>query len=230
MRPQRVLVVDDEEDVREGVSELLRSRGFIIEGAANGREAMRALFRTRPDLVVLDIVMPVTDGWQTLEQIRAVSDVPVIMLTGRATEVETIRALQIGADDFVTKPFRWGELVARVEGVLRRTVTAIEPIDHYVDSAVDIDFREHRVQVNGVEVDLTPLEFRLLAALVRHPRQLLTHDQLRSLVWGDDAPASGELRLYVGYLRRKLADASGASPLIVTVRGIGYRYLPPESG
>jgi DNA-binding response OmpR family regulator len=224
-RRPRVLVVDDEADVRGLVRELLERAGYSIDEAATGRDGLRALYAAPPDLVVLDVTMPELDGWQTLERIREVSDVPVLMLTARAAELEKVRGLQAGADDYVTKPFGRQELLARVETLLRRQRADPRPQETYADGLVSIDFAQRAVTFAGQAVPLTPLEFRLLAAFVRHPNQVLSRDQLLELVWGDSSRASpDQVKLYVGYLRKKLEDGGGESAPIETVRGFGYRY------
>ncbi|HSS81621.1 MAG TPA: response regulator transcription factor [Gaiellaceae bacterium] len=224
--PGSVLVVDDDGDVRALVVELLTRSGYDVSEAPNGREALKLLFEQRPDLVLLDISMPELDGWATLERIREVSDVPVLMLSALGAELEKVRALRAGADDYVTKPFGRQELLARVESVLRRAPTP-EVRDAYSDGLLEVDFSERRVRAGDQPVELTPLEFRLLTAFVDHPRQLLTHEQLLELAWGGERGTSrDQVKLYVGYLRRKLS-ATGISPeAIETVRGYGYRYSP----
>ena len=198
--------------------------------AESGRAGLRALHASPPDLVVLDVTMPDLDGWQTLERIRDLSDVPVLMLTGRGQELERVRGLQGGADDYVTKPFGRQELIARVQALLRRAERRPERehADTYADSVLSIDFAQRAVAYAGRDISLTPLEFKLLSAFVRHPRQVLSREQLLELVWGDSYGVAGDqVKLYVGYLRRKLdADAPNAVP-IETVRGFGYRYRPP---
>jgi DNA-binding response OmpR family regulator len=178
--------------------------------------------------VVLDVSMPELDGWQTLERIRDLSDVPVLMLTARGAELERVRGLQAGADDYVVKPFGRQELVARVQALLRRGGRdAAEQQESYADDRLTIDFGQRAVTFDGTAVSLTPLEFKLLAAFVRHPRQVLSRDQLLELVWGDAYGVSGDqVKLYVGYLRRKLAPDEPAAVPIETVRGFGYRYRP----
>jgi DNA-binding response OmpR family regulator len=171
--------------------------------------------------------MPGLDGWATLERIREVTDVPVLMLTARDAELERVRGLKGGADDYVVKPFGRQELVARVEALLRRPRSGSAAEDTYADARLRISFAQRSVRYDEREVVLTPLEYRLLSAFVRHPNQVLSHDQLRELAWGDSVSTSrDEVKLYVGYLRRKLApDAPGGTP-IETVRGFGYRYRP----
>jgi DNA-binding response OmpR family regulator len=226
MQGASVLVVDDDVDVRSLVSELLARAGYSVSQAPNGREALRLLYDQRPDLIVLDVSMPELDGWATLERIRELSDVPVVMLSALDAELEKVRAFRGGADDYVTKPFGRQELLARVESVLRRA-PAREVRGTYADPRLEVDFAERRVRANGAEVELTPLEFRLLTAFVDHPGQLLAHDQLLELAWGGERGTSrDQVKLYVGYLRRKLGAAGVPPETIETVRGFGYRYMP----
>jgi DNA-binding response OmpR family regulator len=228
MGDRRVLVVDDDPDIRGLLRELLDRRGFDVTEARDGQEALRAFFADRPDLVVLDVAMPVLDGWKTLERIRELSDVPVVMLTARTTELEKTRGLRAGADDYVTKPFGRQELLARVDAVLRRAGTREPEPETYSDGFVTIDFSQREVTVGGQPVELTPLEFRLLVTFVRHPNQVLTHEQLLELVWGDAAAARDQVKLYVGYLRKKLSPDAPDSAPIETRRGFGYSYRPPR--
>jgi DNA-binding response OmpR family regulator len=228
MNAARILVIDDDADIRGLVAALLERAGLAVEQAEDGRSGLRALHKTPPDLVVLDVSMPDLDGWQTLERIRDLSEVPVLMLTARGEELERVRGLQAGADDYVVKPFGRQELVARVQALLRRAGReAAEQQEHYLDDRLAIDFAQRAVTFEGGAVSLTPLEFKLLAAFVRHPRQVLSRDQLLELVWGDAYGVSGDqVKLYVGYLRRKLAPEDPATVPIETVRGFGYRYKP----
>jgi DNA-binding response OmpR family regulator len=230
MKRAQVLVVDDDGDIRGLLRELLERQGYGVTEAANGKEALRALYAAPPDLVLLDVSMPELDGWQTLERIRDLSDVPVAMLTARTAELEKVRGLKAGADDYITKPFGRQELLARVEAMLRRAGPREETEQTYADALLKVDFGERSVAVNGEDVALTPLEFRLLSAFVRHPGQLLSHDQVLELVWGDSFSASrDQVKLYVGYLRRKLEAAGADGSVIETVRGFGYRYRPSRA-
>jgi DNA-binding response OmpR family regulator len=227
MAGSRILVVDDDDDIRGLLRTLLERAGYDVSDAADGREGLRELYAGSPDLVILDVGMPGLDGWATLERIREVSDVPVLMLTARDAELERVRGLKGGADDYVVKPFGRQELVARVDVLLRRPRSGGEQ-DTYADARLSISFAQRAVSYDDREVALTRLEYRLLTAFVRHPNQVLSHEQLRELVWGDTTTTSrDEVKLYVGYLRRKLApDATGSTP-IETVRGFGYRYKTP---
>jgi DNA-binding response OmpR family regulator len=227
MKRGRLLVVDDDADIRGLLRQLLERAGYDVVEAASGRAGLRAFYSTPPDLVLLDVGMPELDGWATLERIRDLSEVPVLMLTARAAELEKVRALKAGADDYVTKPFGRQELLARVEALLRRAGPRTEGPGAYADDLVTIDFAQREVSVAGRLVSLTPLEFKLLATFVRHPNQVLTHQQLLELVWGDALETSNtRTKLYVGYLRQKLRQAAPEADPIETVRGYGYRYRP----
>jgi DNA-binding response OmpR family regulator len=222
----RVLVVDDEADIRGLLRELLERGGHEVLEAPDGREGLRRFYAEQPELVILDVSMPELDGWATLERIRELSDVPVVMLTARTGELDKVRGLRAGADDYVTKPFGRQELLARVEGLLRRGRSSDEPVA-YDDGFVRIDFAQRSVAVGDRPIALTPLEFKLLVVFARNANQVLTHEQLLELVWGSTRAGRDQVKLYVGYLRRKLGEEeSGGSP-IETVRGFGYRYSPP---
>jgi len=227
MGERHILVVDDDPDIRTLLRELFDRTGFSVAEAGDGEEALRVFFDERPDLVVLDVAMPRLDGWQTLERIREVSDVPVVMLTAKATELEKTRGLRAGADDYVTKPFGRQELLARVDALLRRTGKRGAPLESYSDAYLTIDFTQRAVTARGEPVELTPLEFRLLTAFVGHPNQVLTHDQLLQLAWGVEG-SRDQVKLYVGYLRKKLSPEEPDSVPIETRRGFGYSYRPPR--
>jgi DNA-binding response OmpR family regulator len=221
----RILIVDDDAEIRLLLNELLTRAGFQVEEAIDGKSALRKLFETPPALVILDVTMPEMDGYQTLERIRDLSDVPVIMLTARTQELERVRGLSSGADDYVPKPFGRQELLARVQALLRRSGGKAEVNESYHDGFVEIDYPQRRVVVDEREVQLTPLEFKLLSVFVQHPTQVLSRDQLLELVWGDPYGVSGDqVKLYVGYLRKKLVPDSPDTAPIETVRGFGYRY------
>ena len=224
----RVLVVDDDGDVRALVAGLLERAGYEVNQASDGRDGLRAVFSDRPDLVLLDVTMPGLDGWGTLERIRELTDVPVLMVTARSDELEKVRGLRAGADDYMTKPFGRQELLARVEALLRRKRRAEGELPTvYADDAITVEFAQRSAQSGGVDLKLTPLEFRLLSAFVKHPNQVLSREQLLELAWGDPYGVSeDQVKLYVGYLRQKLAEAGAHDSLIETVRGFGYRYRP----
>lgn len=229
MKGHRVLVVDDDADIRGLVRELLERAGHRVTEAKDGREALRTFHASQPNLVILDVAMPELDGWKTLERIRDLSDVPVLMLTARADELEKVRGLHAGADDYVTKPFGRQELLARVEALLRRAGSSEHAPEIYADGLITIDFAQRTVTAGGRELTLTPLEFKLLATFIRHPNQVLSHDQLLELAWGDTRVSREQVKLYVGYLRRKLAPDSPERAPIETRRGFGYCYRPPAA-
>ena len=221
-----ILVVDDDDDIRALVGELLERAGHVVIKAPDGESALKLFYSRQPDLVVLDVSMPGLDGWEVLNRIRELSDVPVLMLTARAEELEKVRGLRAGADDYVTKPFGRQELLARVDATLRRGRSAPQAQETYADDFLTVDFAQRKVTAGGVELALTPLEFRLLGAFVRNQNQVLSHDQLLELAWGDRSADRDQVKLYVGYLRRKLGTGVGDESPIETVRGFGYRYRP----
>src|SRR6476661_1143146 len=219
MSASRILVVDDDDDIRGLLRTLLERAGHDVSDAPDGRHGLRELYAGSPDLVILDVAMPGLDGWATLERIREVSDVPVLMLTARDAEVDRVRGLKGGADDYVVKPFGRQELVARVDVLLRRPRSGSAQ-DTYADARLSISFAQRAVRYGDREIALTRLEYRLLSAFVAHPNQVLSHEQLRELVWGDSSSTSrDEVKLYVGYLRRKLDPADPGGTPIETVRG-----------
>ena len=223
-KPQ-LLVVDDDEDIRALLRLLLERAGYDVDDQADGRAALRAFHKGNHDLVLLDVTMPDLDGWELLERIRDLSDVPVLMLTARDSESDRVRGLRGGADDYVTKPFDREELVARVEALLRRAPRDDSPAS-YTDSYLQVDFVQRTVSVEGQQVPLTRLEYNVLEAFVQHSNQVLSQEQLLELAWDDpDAVSRDQVKLYVGYLRRKLGKRDGESP-IETVRGFGYRFRP----
>jgi DNA-binding response OmpR family regulator len=229
MSRARILVIDDDAVTRELLRLTLERAGHEVREATDGRAGLRELYAAAPDLVILDVAMPELDGWATLERIRDLSDVPVLMLTARQTELERVRGLQGGADDYVIKPFGRQELAARVQALLRRSLGRTDTQQTYADARVAIDFAQREVHYDGRDVRLTPLEFTLLATFVRNPNHVLSRDQLLELVWGDSLGVSPEqVKLYVGYLRHKLDAAAPLTTPIETARGFGYRYRRPS--
>jgi DNA-binding response OmpR family regulator len=229
MSATRILVVDDDPITRELLRGVLERAGHEVREAADGRAGLRDLYEAPPDLVILDVEMPELDGWATLERIRDLSDVPVLMLTAHETELERVRGLHGGADDYVVKPFGHQELAARVQALLRRAGERAPAPETYADARIEIDVAQRAVRCDGRAVTLTPLEFKLLSTFVRNPNQVLSRDQLLELVWGDSLGVSPEqVKLYIGYLRHKLDPAAPGWTPIETVRGFGYRYRRPS--
>jgi len=225
----RVLVIEDDRDISLGIRTVLSRSGFEVDSSADGRQGLRAFHTARPDLVVLDIGLPSMDGWSVLERIRDLSDVPVLILTAHGNEGEKVRGLQGGADDYMTKPFGNRELAARVEALLRRPRAGEPRAEVYEDGRLRVSLSAREVTVGGMPVTLTPTEFRLLAALIRHPGQTLTPDQLLQLAWNDPLGVGPDrVKFGVMRLRRKLGqDAGEPGAAIEAVRGFGYKYVPP---
>lgn len=225
----KILLVDDEELILEMLKYLLEGAGYEVELARNGQEAIRIFFQSQPTIVITDILMPVMDGWQLLERIREVSDVPVIILSALGSENDAVRGLKRGADDFVIKPARLNELLSRVEALLKRQVRSSTGIQQeYADQVLHIDYARHLVFARGEKLDLTPLEFRVLAALVRDPGIVVSTDRLLEICWSE-VGGPEHVRVYIGYLRKKLEEDPNSPKLIQTVREYGYRYCPPDN-
>jgi DNA-binding response OmpR family regulator len=227
---KKILVIEDDEDIKTVMVAYLKRAGYEIVAASDGKDGLRRFYSDRPDLVVLDISMPIMDGWQVLERLREVSEVPVLILTAAVQERDKLRGLRSGADDYITKPYSSEELIARIEVALRHSSSVPDEAESsgYSDAEVAIDFQKHEVFVRGEPVSLSPTEFRLLAALTKSANQVLGQDQLLDQVWGREYVGSLEVvRLYVGYLRKKIERDHEAPVLIETVRGFGYRYRRP---
>jgi DNA-binding response OmpR family regulator len=228
----RVLVIEDDADISLSIRTVLTRSGFDVAVSDDGKEGLRAFHAARPDLIILDVGLPTMDGWSVLERIRDMSDVPVLMLTAHGREADKVRGLNAGADDYLTKPFGNGELAARVEALLRRPRTGQPEAEVYDDGTLLLRLDTREVSVAGTPVTLTPTEYRLLVALVRHPGQVLAPEQLLELAWHDPLGIGPErVKFAIMRLRRKLdLDARGPAGgvTIEAVRGFGYRYLPPR--
>ncbi|MDT4986944.1 MAG: hypothetical protein QOI74_1038 [Micromonosporaceae bacterium] len=225
----RLLVVEDDPDIALALRLLLTRAGHQVAHAKDGRAGLRDAYSERPELVILDIGLPGMDGWQVLERLRDVSDVPVLLLTAHGQESDKVRGLRGGADDYLTKPFTNAELVARVEALLRRSAgTASWADDVYDDGVLRIDPAARRTYVDGAEVRLTPTEFRLLNVLVRHVGAVLSPNQLLAQAWDDPTGIGPErVKFAVLRLRRKLGWTDPDASPIESVRGFGYRYRRP---
>lgn len=223
----RILIVDDEPNIVISLEYLLKKEGFEVKVATDGEAALSQAADFRPDLVLLDVMMPRMDGWETLSRIRQISRVPVIMLTAKDGEQEKVRGFNLGVDDYVTKPFSFAELVARAGAVLRRARTSapVTKNKRYSSGDLVLDVDAHRVTKSGKLVELTPTEFRLLETLAEHAGRVLTHEQLLEKVWGYDAGEdTGYIKRYIWYLRQKLEDDPTNPQHILTERGFGYSF------
>jgi two-component system KDP operon response regulator KdpE len=228
MERRRILVVDDEERMVRFIRMNLEHDGFQVSEAFNGRQAVQKLRDVNPDLILLDVMMPDLDGFEVLEMIREISNVPVIMLTAKGEEDDRVRGLELGADDYVTKPFSPRELVSRARAVLRRTEGATGSMHGLieVDERLKIDFDRREIWLEGKIVKLRPTEYRLLFHLVQNAGWVVSHDQLLAKVWGyeyRDEPHY--VRLYINYLRQKLEKDAANPKYILTERGVGYRFI-----
>jgi DNA-binding response OmpR family regulator len=224
-KDQTVLVVEDETSIASFVALYLKNAGYGIRTVGTGQEALDTLARERPDLIVLDLMLPDLDGLEVCKRVRQSSDVPILMLTARDEDVDKIIGLEVGADDYLTKPFNPRELVARVKSILRRSVPERRDLQtrQMTHGKLEIDAGRREVQVDGEEIQLAPKEFDLLWELLDHRGVVLTRDQLLERVWG--YTFAGDTRtvdVHVRQLRRKLGDASP----IVTVWGVGYKVSP----
>lgn len=226
-RDMTILVVDDEARIRDVVRMNLEMEHYRVIEAENGVEALVQLREHLPDLVILDIMMPEMDGFEALHEIREVSTVPVIMLTVRQNEQDKIHGLDLGADDYIAKPFSPRELLSRIRALLRRSLMAppSRKTEIIVDPDLKIDFTRREVTVRGKKVVLRPTEYRLLYHLVSNAGRLLTHETLLSKVWGREYRDEAHyLRLYITYLRQKLEKDPAHPQYILTERGVGYRF------
>jgi len=220
-----ILVVDDERNIIELVRLYLEQAGFTVIEARDGSEALRQHDRFDPDLIVLDLMLPVMDGMEVTREVRRRGETPILMLTARSEDIDRIVGLEIGADDYLTKPFNPRELVARVKAILRRSDPAIRAARPMDVGTLRVDPRRREAYVAERRLELRPREFDLLAALARDPGVVWSRDDLLSSVWGTDFP--GETRtvdVHVSELRRKLGPDG---PAIETVKGVGYRLVPP---
>jgi len=229
MPEARVLVVDDEKPLRDFIRRNLEVRGYYVQTAGSGLEALAQLAPEAFDLIILDLMMPHMDGLETTRRVREQSIVPIIILTALGEEADKIRAFDLGADDYLTKPFGVEELLARVRAVLRRA-TWREPAHdgeqrEYQRGGITLDLDQRSVTARGQAVELTPIEFDLLHVLMRNPGIVLTHRDLLQRVWGQEYRDEVEyVRVYIGRLRRKLERDPKKPELLLTERGVGYRF------
>ena len=221
----RILLVDDDQTLLELLSEHLAASGYQALSASDGAGGLRLAKEAGPALVVLDVMMPGIDGWQVCEQMRAHSPVPIIMLTAKGEEIDKLRGFRLGVDDYVTKPFSFAELTARIRAVLARASKASPAPRRLASGDLTIDFDERHVTLAGRVVDLTPTEYRLLASLAHHPHRTVPSEVLLAEVWGPDYVGQVEyVKRFIWTLRQKIEADPGDPKHILTERGFGYRF------
>jgi DNA-binding response OmpR family regulator len=229
MAGERILVVDDAPDILEALVTTLEDSGFQTSAASDGRAALRAFYEFQPQLVVLDLIMPMMSGIDVCRQVRSMSDVPVVFLSGVEDIDQKVEALRAGGDDFVVKGGSFTELLARIESNLRRAISAAPApiIDRFQDGFLDINFVTSEVMVNGFAIDLTPIEYRLISELVNSAGSPVPPTELLERVWGPDYQTENLVKWHMSRLRKKIGDTDPSNKLIVTRRGFGYVYNSP---
>ena len=225
----KILLIEDEEDVVVLLRFRFEKEGYEVLSAANGVEGLRILQQEQPHLVLLDVMMPRMNGWETCKRIRQYSDIPIIMLTAMGRETDKVRGLEMGADDFVTKPFSLAELIARVRAALRRGRQPLsENVTVQIDERLIVDRAQRQVVVNGQKTELSPTEFRILDCFLDNQGRILTHQSLLTQVWGwEYLDETDYLKVYIHHLRKKIEENPGKPSYIVTERGLGYRFQAP---
>ncbi len=219
-----VLMIDDDQSLSSLLCEFLSGQGYTTRCADNGRAGLREMYERKPDLVILDVTMPQMDGWETLKRIREISDAPVIMLTARDEESNILRGFSLGADDYVTKPFSFAQLAARIKTVLARKGGSPSG-EHLISGSLEVDIPSRRVTRGGDTISLTPTEFNLLIALMRRQGEALSSEELARQVWGPQyANEVGFVRRYVWHLRQKVEVDPENPQYIHNERGFGYRF------
>jgi two-component system KDP operon response regulator KdpE len=221
-----ILIIDDDLTLLDLLGQSLGKAGYRVLSASNGIDGLQMLYKNHADLVILDVMMPRMDGWETCTRIREISDVPIVMLTAKDEEADALQGFQCGVDDYVTKPFSFAELTARVKAVLQRTrktsPEAQKKVYVFGDLVVDVD--NSHVTVRGKPVSLTPTEFQLLLTLAENAGRILSHEQLLSQVWGPEYVGEpGYVKRYIWYLRQKIEEDPSSPEYILTERGFGYK-------
>lgn len=227
----KILIVDDDQHILDALTIGLQFQwqDATVIAARDGDEGLQAFYQHAPDVVVLDVAMPGKSGFEVLQEIRRISDVPVIMLTARGEELDQVRGLELGADDYVVKPFGHLALLARIKAVLRRAElpAPIRAMPDFVAGDLAVNFQSHQVTLRGEPVKLTPVEYKLLYHLIRNAGRLMPHQALLDLVWGEDYGATTHyLKVFISRLRAKI-EPKGGPRLIETERGLGYRFVRP---
>ncbi len=221
----RLLIIDDDSTLLRFLTEYFEREGFTVDAAGGGQQALRLFYANRPDLVIVDIMMPGMDGWEVTARLRELADTPVIMLTAKSGEADKLRGFRLGVDDYVTKPFSLAELGARVGAVLARAAAGVVASETtYLAGAITVDMRKHEARIAGDLLSLTPTEFRVLACLAQRAGEAVSQEELLERVWGEYRKESGSaLRRYIWFLRKKIESDPDSPVRLVTVRGFGYR-------
>ena len=225
----RILVIDDDPDIAKLLTAILKPQGFLVYQACDGKEGLKSAYHYHPALVILDVMMPGLDGWDTCTRLREMSDVPILMLTARSAETDMLRGFDLGADDYMKKPFSRAELEARVRALLRRQKNhnRSSEINHYIDKVLTIDLETQTVDLDGKTLNLSNTEFSLLACLVRNMGMTVSHRQLLREVWGcEGRNLSRTLPLYIHNLRKKLKISQLSHEYLHTQWGRGYCFVP----
>jgi DNA-binding response OmpR family regulator len=226
----KILVIEDDVCGADLTRFQLEQAGYDVCIVVDGVEGMRKAYTWQPDLILLDVMMPTLNGWTVCKRLREISDVPIIFITALDQKKHIVRGLMIGADDYIVKPYDHHELLARVEAVLRRrAMEALPPSGVFVYDDLQIDFSRRKVIRGDKTIDLSPLEFKLLACLAEKPGKSFSHQYLTRRVWGTGHQSRSSLKLYIWYLRRKLERDPSRPKIILTERGVGYRLSRPES-
>ncbi|HEX6949766.1 MAG TPA: response regulator transcription factor [Nitrospira sp.] len=221
----RILVVDDEAPIRRSLKVNLETRGYMVDTAETGEKAMVALENRRPDLLILDLLMPGMGGIDVVRKLRAVSTIPIIVLSAIGEEAQKVQALELGADDYMTKPFGMEELFARIRSLLRRAAGATSAAPVFTAGDLSVNFDRREVSLDGQPVKLTPTEYDLLKYMIEHAGKVLTHRKLLQEVWGQAYVDQAQyLRVFVGQLRKKIEKHPGRPRFILTDPGVGYRF------
>jgi DNA-binding response OmpR family regulator len=220
-----ILLIDDDEVLLDLLGEHIRAGGYRCQTANNGILGIQLAEEVSPDLVVLDVMMPDVDGWRVCQKLREHSAIPIIMLTAKGEEYDKLRGFHLGVDDYVTKPFSFAELLARIGAVLSRTRRSGASTRQVVRGEITVDFDKHHVLLAGAIVDLTPTEYRLLETLARYANQTVPTETLLDIVWGEEYQAQADqVKHYIWSLRKKIERDAGDPQRIITVRGFGYRF------
>lgn len=225
--PVNVLIIEDEKAIAEGLAYALRKDDFQVEMAFDGNTGLDTARRAQPDIILLDLMLPGLSGWEVCRAIRRTSSVPIIMITARADEMDRVLGLELGADDYIVKPFSRREVTARIRAVLRRaSPSSVQDADEILKSdGIEMNLSRHELLVDGAQVPLTPKEWDLLQILLRNKGRVLTRDLLLDRVWGDDSYMDrGTLDVHIRWLRQKIESDPGSPRRILTVRGVGYKF------